>query len=101
LTALFLLREYDPIYTEGMKKLYDKSEISFAVVQILIYVIGSSFFDSISPEMVPKAFTFPFLAVFGLWMYWFISKNHLKGYYGFQKSPFASGIIFCTGFPCL
>lgn len=56
-----------------MQKLYQKSEISFAVLWILIYVVGASAADSLSGQLgVEKAVTLPFLAALSaialLWM---------------------------------
>lgn len=48
-----------------MKKLYEKNEVLFAVLCILIYVIGSSAVDSASEAIaMPKCLTVILLGIF-------------------------------------
>lgn len=66
-----------------MKKLFDKNEITFAVVMIVVYVVGMSIMNSISETLGLKYLAECFLciiltAVFLL----FIRKNGLTEYYG-------------------
>lgn len=69
-----------------MKKLYEKSEIWFAVAWIILYVVGSSTADSISAELgVEKSVTLLFQAVLFVTALGFITKNSLTGYYGLCK----------------
>lgn len=68
-----------------LKKLYERSEVWFAVTFILIYVIGNSFCmqasDGIGMEMI---LTIPFnLAVLGV-LFFFVKKEGLTSYYGLQ-----------------
>lgn len=66
-----------------MKKLYDKSEIWFAVIMILIYVFASTpvrgNFGDESPIMTAV------LAAISVLLFVFIKKNHLEERYGFVK----------------
>lgn len=66
-----------------MKKLYDKSEIWFAVIMILIYVFASTpvrgNFGDESPVMTAV------LAAISVLLFVFIKKNHLEERYGFVK----------------
>lgn len=66
-----------------MKKLWDKSEIWFAVLFILIYVMGNSLLmnasDAIGMEM---ALTLPFNLALIAMMLAFIRRNGLEQYYG-------------------
>lgn len=69
-----------------LEKLYMKSEVWFAVIFIIAYVIGDSIFIEASEnagwEMI---YTIPYnLLLLGI-MFAFIGKNHLFGYYGINK----------------
>ncbi len=66
-----------------MKALYKKSEIWFAVVWIIIYVVGSSMADNISSIIgVEKSVTLFWNIVLTVILYSFIKKNELQNYYG-------------------
>ena len=66
-----------------MKGLYKKSEIWFAVVWIIIYVVGSSIADNISSIIgVEKSVTFLWNIVLTVILYAFVKKNKLQNYYG-------------------
>lgn len=72
-----------------MKKLYEKSEIWFAVVWIIIYVIGSSIADSVSAELgVEKSATLLFQAFLFVLMLGFIGENSLTEYYGLCRGKY-------------
>ena len=69
-----------------LEKLYKKSEVWFAVIFIVAYVVGDSFLiqasESTGMEML---YTIPYnLLLLGI-MFAFIGKNHLTGYYGLNK----------------
>ncbi len=69
-----------------LKKLYKKSEVWFAVVFIIAYVVGDSFLmqasDNAGIEMI---YTIPYnLLLLGI-MFAFIGKNQLLGYYGINR----------------
>ena len=75
-----------------LEKLYKKSEVWFAVVFIILYVIGNSIFipvsESVGLEMV---YTIPYnLVLLGI-MFIFIGKNRLFGYYGIGKVKCKAG----------
>lgn len=58
-----------------MRILYQKSEIWFAVVWIVFYVVGASVSDTISSIVgLEKSFTFIFLLTISLILYFGIKK---------------------------
>lgn len=66
-----------------MKKIYDKNELSFALIWIGIYIVLISVGDSVSGTLgIAKIATAPVCIVLTLIMYLWISKNGLKGKYG-------------------
>ena len=66
-----------------MKKLYVKDEVWFAVIWIVIYVIGFANSDSISEAMgVPKLLTVLVGIILAIILLRFIRKNQLCEYYG-------------------
>ena len=66
-----------------MNKLYQKSEIWFAIVCIIFYVVGASICDKISSIIgLEKSLTFVFLLTISLILYFWIKKNGLKQKYG-------------------
>lgn len=69
-----------------LEKLYKKSEIWFAVVFIIVYVVGNGNLIEASSEMgLEMGLTIPYnLLLLGI-LAWFIRKNELAGYYGFGK----------------
>lgn len=72
-----------------MKKIYQKSEIWFAIIWIIIYVFGASAADSISKSIgLAKVITLPFLLITGGFLLIWIKKNGLMEYYGLCKTPF-------------
>lgn len=74
-----------------MKRLYDKSEIAFAVVWIAIYVIGSSVADSLSAIVgVEKSITFLWTVALTIMLYRFVKKHRLLSYYGLCATPYAA-----------
>ena len=69
-----------------LEKLYKKSEVWFAVVFIIAYVIGDSFLmqasDNAGIEMI---YTIPYnLLLLGI-IFVFMGKNQLLGYYGINR----------------
>ena len=74
-----------------IKKLYDKSEIWFAVVWIITYVALVSVGDNLSANVgILKIVTLPILAVLSMIMYFFVSKNDLTEKYGLCKPLISS-----------
>ncbi len=70
-----------------MKKLYEKSEIWFAVLWIIAYVVFASAGDNISTDVgISKIVTFPILLVMSVVLYIFVSRNGLSEKYGLCKS---------------
>lgn len=70
-----------------MKKLFDKDEIWFAVVWILVYVIGFANADSLSDAIgIPKLLTVIFGLALSLLLYGFIRKYRLQNYWGLCPS---------------
>lgn len=66
-----------------MKKLFDKDEVWFAVLWIVIYVVGFANADSISESMgIPKLLTVLVGLVLSVILFGFIHRNGLFGYFG-------------------
>ena len=70
-----------------MTKLYQKSEITFAVLWIAAYVVLTSLADQLSASVgVMKSVTAALHVVMTLVLFFWIRKNHLGGKYGFCRS---------------
>lgn len=66
-----------------MQKLYQKSELLFSLAWILLYIVGSSIFDSIPAHICPeKACTLVFHLLLSAAMLAWIRKTGLMAYYG-------------------
>ncbi len=66
-----------------MRKLFEKSEIWFAVMWIIIYVVGFSTADSISESIgIPKFATAIFALAMSAVLFFFVKKNDLMAYFG-------------------
>ena len=66
-----------------MNKLYQKSEIWFAVIWIIIYVVGTSFAENISEGIgLSKSITFIFHVVISVIVITWLNKNGLFREYG-------------------
>ncbi len=75
-----------------MKKLREKSEIWFAVISIIIYVVSFSVADSLSPSLgMEKSVTLIWSVVMLAAMLIFIGKNKLSEYYGLSKGEYKVG----------
>ncbi|MBQ6891487.1 MAG: CPBP family intramembrane metalloprotease [Clostridia bacterium] len=69
-----------------MKKLYDKSEIWFAVAWIAAYVVLASVGDNISADLgIGKIVTLPILITLSAVLYLFVRKNGLSEKYGLSR----------------
>ena len=69
-----------------LKKLYEKSEIWFAVAWIIGYVVLASTGDNISADLgIGKIVTLPILIAMSLSLYFFVRKNGLTEKYGLCK----------------
>ena len=70
-----------------MTKLYQKSEISFAIVWIVAYVVLSSLADKLSETVgIIKSVTAVLHIVMSLILFFWIRNNHLERKYGFCRS---------------
>ena len=70
-----------------LKKLYNKSEIWFAVIWIIAYVVLASAGDNVSEDFgISKIITLPVLIVLSAILYFFVRKNGLTEKYGLCKS---------------
>lgn len=70
-----------------MKKLFDKDQVWFAVVWIIIYVVGFSNADALSESIgIPKLLTVLFGLVMATVLYGFIRRNHLAEYLGLCRT---------------
>ena len=79
-----------------IKKLYEKSELWFAIAWIIAYVVLASTGDNISADLgVSKIVTVPILIVLSIILFLFIKKNGLSEKYGLCKSELpASQMLF-------
>ena len=69
-----------------LKKLYEKSEIWFAVAWIIAYVVLASAGDNISADLgIEKIVTLPILIALSAILYFFVRKNSLTEKYGLCK----------------
>lgn len=74
-----------------MKNLYNKSELGFAILWIIIYCVSASIADQISFNIgVEKIMTAPLLLVLCLILLGFIYQHKLNNYYGLCKSQLPS-----------
>jgi hypothetical protein len=70
-----------------IKKLYEKSEIWFAVAWIIAYVFLASAGDNVSEDLgISKIITLPILIGMSVILYFFVRKNNLEEKYGLCKS---------------
>lgn len=79
-----------------MRKLYEKSEIWFAVAWIVAYCVLLSLGDNISASVgVINVATFPIALGLSLVLFFFLKRNGLLGEYGLCKSKIsASKVLF-------
>ena len=70
-----------------LKKLYEKSELWFALAWIIAYVVLASIGDNASAELgIDKIVTLPILIAMSAILYFFVRKNSLTEKYGLCKS---------------
>ena len=70
-----------------MQKLYQKSELAFSLIFIIIYVVGTSIADAVSIMIhIPKLITFIFLAIITCLIIRWLKKNSLLKKYGICKT---------------
>ena len=69
-----------------MKKLYDKSELAFALLWIGIYCVGMSVFDEISRSIgVESSASAVFAVAAGLFLYFWLKKHGKLERFGLCK----------------
>ena len=74
-----------------MKKLYEKSQIGFALVWIAAYVILASAGDNLSAQLgIAKIVTLPILIVLSAVLFFFVKQNGLSKTYGLCKPQLSS-----------
>jgi len=74
-----------------IKKLYNKSEIWFAIVWIIAYVVFASIGDNLSTLVgVSKVITLPILITLSVLLFLFIKNNDLTKQYGLCKPELSS-----------
>ncbi len=70
-----------------MQKLYEKSEIWFTAMWIIVYVVGASVADSLSTSVgIEKSVTFIFLLILSVAAFVWMKKNSLLVKYGLCKT---------------
>lgn len=79
-----------------MTKLYQKSEIAFAILWIVAYVVLTSIADQLSEAVgVTKSVTAALHVVMSLVLFFWIRKQHLSQKYGFCRSEVpAKGFLY-------
>ena len=79
-----------------IKKLYEKSEMWFAIAWIIAYMVLASIGDNISADIgVLKIVTLPILIILSVILVLFVKKNGLSEKYGLCKSEIpASKMLF-------
>ena len=80
-----------------MKKLYEKSEIWFALAWIIAYVVLASTGDNVSADLgIDKIVTLPILILMSAVLYFFVRKNGLTEKYGLcmPKLPTAKMLYY-------
>lgn len=79
-----------------MKKLYDKSKLTFSIVWIVAYCVLMSVGDGLSQETgTEKAVTLPIALALSVLLFAFIKRNNLTKEYGLCKSEVsASKMLF-------
>jgi len=84
-----------------MKKLYDKSELAFALVWIGIYCVGMSVFDELSRALgVESCASMVFGAAAGLFLYFWLKKQGRLEYFGLCR-PTATAKAFLYYLPLI
>ena len=75
-----------------MKKLFDKNEVTFAVILIVVYVVGSSIMGGISESLGKQYLAeMVFHIVMSIVIFMFIKKNDLMNYMGLCSSEASAG----------
>ena len=70
-----------------MKKLYEKTELGFALMWIGLYCVAMSVGDNLSVNIgVEKSITLPIALILSAVLIWFLKKNDLFKKYGLCKS---------------
>ena len=84
-----------------VKKLYDKSELAFALVWIGIYCVGMSIFDEISRRVgVESIASAVFGAAAGLYLYFWLKKQGMEVRFGLC-APTAPAKVFLFYLPLI
>lgn len=69
-----------------MKKLYNKSELTFSIVWIILYVVLLSIADSVSESLgTAKLITAPLCILMTAFLFFWLKKNNLMEKYGLCK----------------
>lgn len=69
-----------------MKKLYNKNEVTFSIVWIILYVVLLSIADSVSVDLgTEKLITAPLCVLMTIFLFFWVKKNNLMEKYGLCK----------------
>lgn len=88
---------FPPFFKEkNMKRLYDKSKLTFSIVWIAAYCVLMSIGDALSEKIgIAKAITLPVALLLSAILFAFIKRNRLTREYGLCKSEVpASRLLF-------
>ena len=74
-----------------MNKLYTKNELLFAIVWIIVYIVGTIIFDNIATALKITNFLTPlfYILLCSILLIWII-KNKINTKFGLCKSPFSA-----------
>ena len=79
---------------DPMKKLFDKDEVLFAVLWIVVYVMAFSLADGVSEAIgIPKGITVVAGLALSLTLTGFLRRNQLLGYVGLQGKVKQNGML--------
>ncbi len=84
-----------------MKKLYEKNEVTFAIIWIVIYVVGLSLADNFSAEIgIQKIISLPLCLILMFVLIFWAAKNGLLEKFGLkpQKADYKSYLYFAPLF---
>lgn len=80
------------IKEEDMKKLYDKSKLTFSIIWIVTYCLLMSAGDALSDKIgITKAVTLPIAILLSAVLFGFIKRNRLTKEYGLCRSEVSAG----------
>lgn len=103
----FVKKYWEKEEYRGMKKLYEKNEVTFAVIMIVVYVVGTSFAEAANASVgIAKLIPAAFHVLFAAFIFGWIKKNGLIEKYGLFAPKYKAAkawfflpliIVACSG----